>query len=82
MSRVVNWMINTKPIFEVMKFGAKNAMKSTTLKAGIDWDGHVREMQQKAEVKAGPAGDSCTSKHKAAVQLVYSSTDGFTSCAN
>jgi hypothetical protein len=55
MSKVVNWMINTKPIFEVMKFGAKNAMKSTTLKAGIDWDGHVQKMQQTAEVGAGPA---------------------------
>jgi hypothetical protein len=52
MSKVVNWMIDTKPIFAVMKFGAKNAMKSTTLKAGIDWDGHVRKMQQTPEVRA------------------------------
>lgn len=51
MSKVVNWMINTKPIFAVMKFGAKNAMKSTTLKAGIDWDGHVQKMQQTAELQ-------------------------------
>lgn len=50
MSKVVNWMINTKPIFAVMKLGAKSAMKSTTLKAGIDWDAHVRKMQQQEQV--------------------------------
>eukprot|EP00775_Hariotina_reticulata_P012315 gene12315-12451_t len=51
LSGVVNWMINTKPIFAVMKLGAKNAMKSTTQKAGIDWDGHVRNMQQISELQ-------------------------------
>ncbi|KAF6254312.1 S-adenosyl-L-methionine-dependent methyltransferase [Scenedesmus sp. NREL 46B-D3] len=51
LSKVVNWMINTKPIFGVMRLGAKNAMKSTTSKAGIDWDGHVRKMQQTAELQ-------------------------------
>jgi hypothetical protein len=66
MSKVVNWMIDTKPIFAVMKFGAKNAMKSTTMKAGIDWDGHVRKMQQTAEVRAGPRNVTCASKLTAA----------------
>eukprot|EP00882_Tetradesmus_deserticola_P026936 GHRQ01029759.1.p1 GENE.GHRQ01029759.1~~GHRQ01029759.1.p1 ORF type:complete len:136 (+),score=25.94 GHRQ01029759.1:815-1222(+) len=61
LSKVVNWMISTKPVFNVMKLGAKNAMKSTTLKAGIDWDGHVRKMQQTAEASAGPS-DHATSK--------------------
>lgn len=52
MSRIVNWMIETKPIYAVMKLGAKNAMKSTTQKAGIDWDGHVRRMEATPEVCA------------------------------
>jgi len=50
LSRVVNWMIQTKPIYSVMKLGAMNAMKSTTQKAGIDWDGHVRRMAATPEV--------------------------------
>lgn len=50
LSRVVNWMIETKPIYSVMKLGAMNAMKSTTQKAGIDWDGHVRRMAATPEV--------------------------------
>eukprot|EP00879_Flechtneria_rotunda_P013834 GHRR01014448.1.p1 GENE.GHRR01014448.1~~GHRR01014448.1.p1 ORF type:complete len:205 (+),score=45.22 GHRR01014448.1:179-793(+) len=51
LSAAVNWMINTKPIFEVMKLGAKSTMKSTVKKAGIDWDDHVRSMQQQAELQ-------------------------------
>lgn len=50
LSRVVNWMIETKPIYGIMKLGAMNAMKSTTQKAGIDWDGHVRRMAATPEV--------------------------------
>jgi hypothetical protein len=50
LSRIVNWMIETKPIYSVMKLGAMNAMKSTTQKAGIDWDGHVRRMAGTPEV--------------------------------
>ena len=49
-------MIETKPIYSVMKLGAMNAMKSTTQKAGIDWDGHVRRMAATPEV--GPARSS------------------------
>lgn len=43
-------MIETKPIYSVMKLGAMNAMKSTTQKAGIDWDGHVKRMADTPEV--------------------------------
>lgn len=51
LSRVVNWMIETKPIYSVMKMGAMNAMKGTTQKAGIDWDAHVRRMAATPEVR-------------------------------
>jgi hypothetical protein len=53
LSSVVNWMIATKPIYGLMKAGAMGAMKSTTQKAGIDWDGHVRRMQGLQEVRCG-----------------------------
>jgi hypothetical protein len=56
LSRIVNWMIETKPIYSVMKMGAMNAMKSTTQKAGIDWDGHVRRMAATPEVSRGGCG--------------------------
>ncbi|KAF8064673.1 hypothetical protein HT031_003475 [Scenedesmus sp. PABB004] len=51
LSRVVNWMINTKPIFEVFKLGAKGAMKSTTRAAGLDWDAHVAAMARDPELQ-------------------------------
>jgi hypothetical protein len=51
MSKVVNWMIHTKPVFGVMKLGAKAVMKRTSRKAGVDWDAHARQMQQTAEVR-------------------------------
>lgn len=51
LSRIVNWMIETKPIYGIMKLGAMNAMKSTTQKAGIDWDGHVRRMAATPELQ-------------------------------
>lgn len=56
LSRIVNWMIETKPIYSVMKMGAMNAMKSTTQKAGIDWDGHVRRMAATPEVSRARHG--------------------------
>jgi hypothetical protein len=49
-------MIETKPIYSVMKMGAMNAMKSTTQKAGIDWDGHVRRMAATPEVSMAGGG--------------------------
>lgn len=76
MSRVVNWMINTKPIFEVMKLGAKNAMKSTTLKAGIDWDGHVRKMQQTAEVRGAALTPGSTDQAGAGLMLCSAAHSG------
>lgn len=57
LSRIVNWMIRTPPIFGAMKFFAKQAMVSTAEKAGIDWTAHVQRMQQEAEV--GTANCSC-----------------------
>jgi hypothetical protein len=44
-------MINTPAIYGVMKFFAKQAMKSTAEKAGINWTNHVRQMQQEPEVR-------------------------------
>lgn len=67
LSRVVNWMIETKPIYGIMKLGAMNAMKSTTHKAGIDWDGHVRRMAATPEV--GNSSSSSTLLQQLSVQL-------------
>lgn len=52
LAQMVNWMIATPPIYEPMKFFAKQAMKSSAVKSGLDWDAHVRRLQQTKEVSA------------------------------
>lgn len=47
LSKVANALINFKPLFAVMKVMARNTMKSTASKNGIDWDGTVREYESK-----------------------------------
>lgn len=42
LSQLVNFLINTPPIWAVMKYFAKNAMKSTATKKGVDWDAYAR----------------------------------------
>ncbi|GBF89538.1 methyltransferase [Raphidocelis subcapitata] len=42
MSQLVNFLINTPPIWEVMKYFAKRAMKGTAAKKGVDWDAYTR----------------------------------------
>lgn len=71
LSRVVNWMIETKPIYGIMKLGAMNAMKSTTQKAGIDWDGHVRRMAATPEV-----GEAAADQHTPAAAFSYMRAEG------
>ncbi|GAX79902.1 hypothetical protein CEUSTIGMA_g7342.t1 [Chlamydomonas eustigma] len=44
-SKVANWAINTPWIFGAMKVLAKDQMKSTAVKKGVDWDGHVAKLQ-------------------------------------
>lgn len=51
LSRAVNWMIASKPIFGVMKAAAKAVMKRASRRAGMDWDAHAQQMQQTAEVR-------------------------------
>lgn len=49
-SRVVNFAINSPPIYGVMKLLAKQAMKGSAESRGISWDRHVRQMAATAEV--------------------------------
>lgn len=49
LSRVVNAAINFKPLFSLMKLGARNTMKSTAEKSGVPWRGNVAELE-KSEV--------------------------------
>ncbi|WIA18673.1 hypothetical protein OEZ85_003377 [Tetradesmus obliquus] len=51
LSRAVNWMIASKPIFGVMKAAAKAVMKRASRRAGMDWDAHAQQMQQTAELQ-------------------------------
>ncbi|EFN58298.1 hypothetical protein CHLNCDRAFT_50738 [Chlorella variabilis] len=46
LSRVVNAAINFKPLFALMKLGARQTMKSTAEKAGVPWSANVRELEQ------------------------------------
>ncbi len=46
LSRIVNWMIATPAIYNVMKFGARSAIKSGAERQGVDWDGHVAALQR------------------------------------
>lgn len=68
LSRVVNWMIDSKPIFGLMKLGAKNAMKQTTQRAGMDWDAHVERMRRTAEVRRAtqqpPRNQRCSARQR------------------
>ena len=55
-SQVVNLLIGTPPIWAVMKFFAKIAIKSTAEKRGIEWDGYARRvLAQQPEVRAAVA---------------------------
>jgi hypothetical protein len=48
-SRFVNLLINTPPIWAVMKYFAKAAIKNTAQKRGIDWDGYARSILADAD---------------------------------
>ncbi|KAL4442027.1 hypothetical protein ABPG77_011288 [Micractinium sp. CCAP 211/92] len=49
LSRVVNAAINFKPLFALMKVGARGTMKSTAEKKGVPWSATVEELS-KSEV--------------------------------
>lgn len=51
LSKAVNALIGFKPLFAVMKVMAKNTIKSTAVKNGVDWDGIVRRYEEMPEVK-------------------------------
>lgn len=50
LSKFVNFLINTPPLYSMMKVLAKQAMKNSAESRGISWDGHVQRMKQTAEV--------------------------------
>ena len=51
LSRFVNFLINTPPLYAVMKLLAKQAMVNSAESRGISWSGHVKQMQQTAELQ-------------------------------
>lgn len=50
LSKLVNVLISIKPLYAVMKVLAKNAMKSSAGKKGVQWDSHVAALQNNSEV--------------------------------
>lgn len=50
LSQLVNVMINTPPLWEVMKFFAKQAIKNTARSKGIDWEGYSCSIINNPEV--------------------------------
>lgn len=52
LSRVVNWAIDTPPLYGAMKVLAKKAMKSSAEGRGVRWDSLVREMAELKELEA------------------------------
>ncbi|KXZ45183.1 hypothetical protein GPECTOR_57g473 [Gonium pectorale] len=51
LSKVVNWAINTPPLYGAMKVLAKQAMKNSAESRGVRWDSHVREMEKRQELE-------------------------------
>jgi hypothetical protein len=49
----VNLLINTPPLWAVMKYFAKSAMKSTAKSKGVDWDAYKQAILDNPEVGAG-----------------------------
>ncbi|GIL47872.1 hypothetical protein Vafri_4507 [Volvox africanus] len=50
-SKVVNWAIDTPPLYNSMKFFAKQAMKTSAESRGVSWDRHVAEMEKRKEIE-------------------------------
>ncbi|GLC37056.1 hypothetical protein PLESTB_001396400 [Pleodorina starrii] len=51
LSKVVNWAIDTPPLYGAMKVLAKQAMKNSAESRGVRWDGYVQEMQKRRELE-------------------------------
>ncbi|KAF5825902.1 S-adenosyl-L-methionine-dependent methyltransferase [Dunaliella salina] len=51
LSKFVNFLINTKPLYAVMKVLAKRALKSSAEERGVSWDGHAKRLMSDAELK-------------------------------
>ncbi|KAI8474394.1 MAG: S-adenosyl-L-methionine-dependent methyltransferase [Monoraphidium minutum] len=50
-SQLVNFMISTPPIWAVMKYFAKAAMKNTAVQKGVDWDGYRDSILRNPELE-------------------------------
>ena len=50
LSDFVNMLISIKPIYNVMKFGARNKMISTAEKNGIEWSKIAKDLDDKKEL--------------------------------
>ena len=51
LSKLVNVLINTPPVWEVMKYFAKAAIKNTARRKGVDWEGYARQLLSDQEVR-------------------------------
>lgn len=63
MSKIVNWLINTPPLYALMKIMAKQAMKNSAESRGISWDNYVRTMERNEEVSKGWQMHMSTTNH-------------------
>lgn len=51
LSHLVNVLINTPPLWGVMKYFAKQAIKNTAKSKGVDWEGYQRTILNNAELE-------------------------------
>ena len=56
MSRAVNAAISFKPLYALMKVGAKQVLKGTAERNGIPWDAAVHQLQNTPEVRLHEVG--------------------------
>ncbi|MEW5317084.1 MAG: hypothetical protein WDW38_008415 [Sanguina aurantia] len=52
LSRVANWMTSTPWIYDILKIFARRQIISLAVSKGIDWEGHVKQMEATSEIYA------------------------------
>lgn len=50
LSRVANWMTSTPWIYDILKIFARRQIISLAVSKGVDWEGHVKQMEATSEV--------------------------------
>jgi ubiquinone/menaquinone biosynthesis C-methylase UbiE len=48
LSKIINVLINTKPIYQIMKFQARNVLIKTAEKKGVSWRKNYQELEKSA----------------------------------